>query len=147
MSNIVIVQPKQVYVAAASSELQRAEGAIQALRDLGHTVVHDWPAEVRRVGSANPTDAAYVSRRKWAIQDFDGVMSCQVFWLLMPHAEGFGAGVELGYALGMKYPAPRIIVSGPYRRSIFTALVTECYPTDVAALEAEFMPQEGRSNG
>jgi len=125
-----------VYVAASSRELERAEGAIQALKDLGHTVVHDWPALVRAVGSANPRHASDDKRMMWASEDLNGVSDADVFWLLMPNVEGgFGAGVELGYAIAGQ---GAIVCSGPVKRSIFTVYADRVYDTDLDALKAEF---------
>lgn len=133
---IIIVPSYKVYVAGGSHEIARCEDAIQALKDLGHTVVHNWPAMVRAVGSANPADATDDMRHAWAEQDLDGVAAADILWLLMPDREGFGAAVELGYAIGSD---TEIIVSGPHQRSIFTVYADRVYPTDLDALKAEFM--------
>lgn len=132
----------RVYVAASSNELARAKWAIKELRELGHVVTHDWPAEVESVGSANPPDARETDRVIWADGDLVGIEEADVFWLLMPEAEGFGAGVELGYALAMGHfvggPSPRVVCSGPVARSIFTALADKLYIHDCDALYSEF---------
>lgn len=133
---IIIVPAYKVYVAGGSHEIARCEDAIQALRDLGHTVVHDWPRMVREVGSANPRDATDDMRQAWAEQDLDGVAEADVLWLLMPEREGFGAAVELGYAIA---GGADIVISGPHQRSIFTVYADRVYPTDLDALKAEFM--------
>ena len=131
----------KVYVAASSRELARAEGAIQALRDLGHEVTHDWPRMVRAVGEANPADADDVLRLQWAEEDLLGIRAADTFWLLMPDYGGFGAGVELGYALGNLLGYVRVIVSGQHTNSIFTVYADAVYPTDLAALKAEFVSE------
>jgi hypothetical protein len=133
----------RIYVAASSKELDRAKWAINELRALGHTVTHDWPAEVEKVGSANPTDATIDEAASWSIEDLDGVDDAEVLWLLVPEADGFGAGVELGYAICLRdrtFDAPpiHIVCSGPYLRSIFTSLADALYMTDMDALHAEF---------
>ena len=133
---------KRVYVAASSKELERAENAIQALLDLGHSVAHDWPAMIRRVGSANPADASPELNAQWANEDLAELESSEVLWLLMPAEGGFGAAVELGFALGKE--DMHIVVSGPaVRRSIFTSLACAEYATDAEALEAEFASEAG----
>ena len=132
---IIIVQSRKVYVAASSRELERAEAAIQALKDLGHTVTHEWPPLVRAVGEANPQGATDDMRYHWAFEDLAGVAAADVFWLLMPYSEGFGAGVELGYAIASFTP---VVVSGPHKRSIFAACAETVYNTDLDALKAEF---------
>lgn len=123
-----------VYVAGSSDQLERAKSAIKALEDRGHVVTHNWVELVEAVGSANPVDASRAERRKWAADDLRGVHKADIMWLLMPHEGGFGAAVELGYALAHGIP---IIASGTWTRSIFTAFAT-CYDRDDLALAAEF---------
>lgn len=128
-----------IYVAGSSSELDRAEDAMLALERAGHTISHDWVADVRRVGSANPPDSSRKERLLWARGDLSGVERADVFWLLMPASGGFGAGVELGYAIANSIP---IVVSGPYDRSIFTAFAYHLYNTDDVALHEYFKESE-----
>jgi nucleoside 2-deoxyribosyltransferase len=52
----------------------------------------------------------------------------------MPFEGGFGAGVELGYAIAKSIP---IVCSGSCTRSIFTAFA-DCYDRDDQALDAVF---------
>ncbi len=123
-----------VYVAASSKELGRAKTVMSMLRNAGHTVTHDWPAIIEARGMANPVDATEDERWDWAIDDLAGVAKADVLWLLVPAENGAGAFVELGYALARKKP---VICSGPFLRSIFTAMAV-CYDSDLAAFETEF---------
>ena len=139
----------RVYVAASSSELPRAKEAMMQLRAAGHEVTGDWVAEIEAVGAANPADAAKSKRVKWSASCLYGVEQADAIWLLMPASEGFGAAVELGYAIGERRfrmwededgdRKLRIVVSGPAAmRSIFTAMADVTYPTDAAAFKKEF---------
>lgn len=142
----------RVYVAASSAELSRAKEAMRQLRAAGHQVTQDWVAEIEAVGAANPTGAAKSKRVKWSASCLYGVEQADAIWLLMPETEGFGAAVELGYAIGERRfrmwededgdRKLRIVVSGPsHERSIFTAMADVAYPTDAAAFRAEFSRQ------
>jgi hypothetical protein len=126
----------RIYVAASSKELGRAKWAMDAVRKLGHDITHDWVQCVEEEGEANPASASYTQRANWAEDDLCGVQEADVLWLLMPESEGFGAAVELGYALSKPYK--RVVVSGCHERTIFTALANACYDNDGAALAQEF---------
>jgi hypothetical protein len=106
-----------------------------ALERKGHTITHDWVTPVRHEGYANPPDASLYARLKWGRDDLAGVDACQVLWILMPSKEGFGAGVELGYAIAKGIP---IVVSGAHSRSIYTAFATLCFDRDDQALDEYF---------
>jgi nucleoside 2-deoxyribosyltransferase len=125
----------RIYVAGSSDQLERVEDAMIALERKGHTICHDWVTPVKQVGEANPPDASLYARLRWARDDLAGVDSAQVLWVLMPSKEGFGAGVELGYAIAKGIP---IVVSGCHTRSIFTAFATECFDRDDQALDQYF---------
>lgn len=123
----------RVYVAGSSLQLDRVTAAMNAIEERGHEVTHDWCAEVRAVGHANPPEACLFDQLKWARDDLAGVSDADVFWLLMPTEGGFGAAVELGYAIAK---GVTIIVSGGTpSRSIFTAFATAVYERDDQALE------------
>jgi len=123
-----------IYVAASSKQMDRAREAMAKLRAAGHTIAHDWVAEVEAVGSANPPDATLEERWDWAIDDFAGIDRADVLWLLVPAEGGAGAWVELGYALAKRKP---VICSGCHERSIFTAMAV-CYDRDDQAFDQEF---------
>lgn len=126
-------QKLRVYVAASSKELERAKWAMAQVRALGHDITHDWVRCVEQEGEANPAAATLSQCQKWAWDDLEGVSNADVVWVLMPDQDGFGAGVELGYALSNPYM--RIICSGPTRRSIFSALADNCFPNDSDVVE------------
>jgi hypothetical protein len=127
----------RVYVAASSSQIDRAKDAMRTLAEAGHEVTSDWTRMIEDRGEANPADASFEERRDWAAEDVRGVAVCDVLWLLMPSDRpSFGAGVEFGFALGDG--AIRTVVSGLCEASIFTALADACYDRDDLAFAAEF---------
>jgi nucleoside 2-deoxyribosyltransferase len=125
---------RKVYVAASSNQLERAKQTMAVLEERGYTVTHDWVTEVEVVGEANPVGASMTARANWAKADLSGVAAADVMLLLMPAEGGFGAAVELGYALALGIP---VVASGCTERTIFTALA-RCFDRDDLALEAAF---------
>ena len=128
----------RVYVAASSSQIDRAKDAMRILAEAGHEVTSDWTRMIEDRGEANPADASLEERRAWSEEDlYRGVARCDALWLLMPSDRpSFGAGVEFGFALGDG--AIRTVVSGLCEASIFTALADACYDRDDLAFAAEF---------
>jgi hypothetical protein len=138
----------KVYVAGASSEIERAEKWIAALRATGVEVTSTWPEIIRKVGVANPMTAPREQRQIWSAQDLSEVSHAEVFWFLLP--EGVptaGAYTEFGYAMFLGAAAREarecgisgappfwIIVSGK-ETSIFTALADH-YDSDDEAFRA-----------
>jgi hypothetical protein len=136
----------KIYVAAASSEMERAEKWMAALRSAGIEVVSTWPEVIRKVGSANPMGASREDRAMWASTDLAEVSSADVFWLLLGKPTS-GAWVELGYAVMLGAVAKQarlaeiegvpdlwLICSGT-ETSIFSALAHH-YATDEEAFRA-----------
>lgn len=126
---------QRIYVAGSSAQLERARAAMDALKERGYLVAHDWVTEVEKVGSANPPDAPMAKQAAWAREDLQGVLFADYLWLLMPAEEGWGAAVELGYALANSVP---VIISGLHNRSIFSSLAAERFDRDDQALDACF---------
>jgi nucleoside 2-deoxyribosyltransferase len=124
----------RIYVAASSDQLERAKAAIEALQANGHVVTHDWTIAVEEHGTANPRDATVEQRAAWATDDLTGVHDADILWLLMPGQGGFGAAVELGYALA--HGRPIVVSGGDPMRSIFTAFATVYDRDDQALAEA-----------
>lgn len=138
----------KVYVAGASSEMERAEKWMAALREVGIEVTSTWPEVIRKVGVANPMDAPRTDRALWAAQDLSEVSGSDVLWFLLPEGRPTaGAYTEFGYAVFMGAAASQardagipgaplfwIIVSGK-ETSIFTALADH-FVSDEEALDA-----------
>jgi hypothetical protein len=139
----------KVYVAGASSEMERAEQLMAALRAIGIDVVSTWPEVIRKVGAANPMTASREQRATWSAIDLDEVSRANVFWLLLPKGRPTaGAYTEFGYAvmhgalaqqareLGVReVPDFYWIIASGEETSIFTALADH-FATDEMALNA-----------
>lgn len=135
-------QGERVYIAGASSEIERIELWSAALRKAGVLVVSTWPEVVRKVGSANPMTATRNERAGWANTDLNEIVEASVFWLLLPTGKPTaGAYTELGFAIlqsrmqhdarNMGFPViPLITISSGKETSIFTALTHRHTATD-----------------
>jgi hypothetical protein len=136
----------RVYVAAASSEIERAEKWMARLREAGVEVVSTWPEVIRKVGAANPMEASREERAGWASADLSELSSANVLWLLLPEKPTSGMWIEYGYGLcfgavakeareaGVEGAPKFQIVSSGIERSIFTALAPN-YESDEVAFE------------
>ena len=130
----------RIYLAAASSQVARAERWRDALRSTEKFVVtHDWMAQVRAAQAAgHVTDAtlAIDERVVHAKNDWDAVHTADVVWLLLPSPGKFSTGcwVELGMALERQrlvLPRSTIVLSGENLHAcLFTALVPRHYVRD-----------------
>ena len=109
-----------VYVAGASAEVDMIVGYMAALREGGVHITHDWTPDVilaRRM-CVSERELAGALRMKAASEDFAGVASADILWLVVPEASSVGCWAELGYAHGVGTP---IVASGPcVLRTIFT---------------------------
>lgn len=123
-----------VYVAGGSSEAELCASWMQRLRDAGHTIAVDWVANIRAVGDANPREASENDRYRWTEDDLDGASDADVFWLLVPEKPSIGCWVELGWC--SRVSGAQIIVSGDWRKSIFTSLADARYDTHDEAFAA-----------
>lgn len=120
-----------VYIAAASAEIERADHWARRLRAAGIGCTSSWIENVRRVGAGNPVDAGADKRRGWSLGCLADVEGSDALWLLAPPADvvTFGAWVELGYAFSRD---KLLVSSGLDARSIFGALGLE-FTTDLDA--------------
>jgi hypothetical protein len=139
------VSDLRVYVAGASSEMERAERYMAKLREAGVTVTSTWPEVIRSQpnGEANPMSVPRAVRARWARTDLDEVSSSNFLWLLVPKVPSAGAHVEFGYAAMLMrsfdmaeavgiddaVPAFELLCSGK-ETSIFTALSPNHFDTD-----------------
>ncbi len=110
----------KIYVAGASSEIERAEAMIARLKTAGIIVTCTWTENIRKVGHGNPATATHEQRLKWSEQDLREVDQAQLLWFLLPREPNvtFGAWVELGFATAR---AKRIVLSGQ-SNNIFVGL-------------------------
>jgi hypothetical protein len=128
----------KVYVAGASAERDLIASYMGRLRHAGIEVVHNWPAIIDRVGTAQDGTTSEEDRRRYASEDLQMALEANAFWLLIPQATPtIGAWVELGFVMAVWSPVrrkKRIVISGAYHRSIFTSLADKCYSTHDDAL-------------
>lgn len=139
----------KVYIAAASSEIDRAEFFFKLLTSQGIECTSSWIANVRSVGEGNPVAATFEDRKRWALDNLLAIEASAVVWILAPSTGVFshGAYFELGYAVARARSSvatawvnstsvrPKIIASGGDHRWVFLALADELYKTDTNALE------------
>lgn len=120
---------KRVYVAGASAEVDMVAAYAVALRGNGWQTTYDWTIDVlaaRQSGEAD-ADLSGFRRQQLARLDIRGVRDADVVWLLVPPpGRSAGAWLELGYAFGIGRPT---VVSGEWRRSIFTEMANLRYDT------------------
>ncbi len=125
-----------VYVAGSSSELERAERVIGALRDGGVEITHDWTRGVRDARERGIVDDASLSPGEAyaaAREDHDAVRRSDAFLLLAPTTPTRGAWVELGLALA-SVPGAVVVSGAASGDSIFTRLADRIFHTDDAAV-------------
>jgi hypothetical protein len=124
-----------IYVAGASAEADIVAGYIEQLTDAGLTVTLDWTIHVRKCRAAGITDADLSrTERKWhAGADLDAVDRANFFWLVIPEKPSLGCWTELGAALAVR-DRNVVIVSGDWKRFIFTELAARRFDTHEEAL-------------
>lgn len=121
----------KIYIAGASSEIERAEKWIARCREAGIEVTSTWCDNIRKVGAANPANASFIQRREWALVDLAEVKAAHVFWLLLP-SNGHrtdGAWAELAYA----HAHGKWIHASGTHHNIFIGLVNWLHTTDEEA--------------
>lgn len=127
-----------VYIAASSSEMDRAEKWKKALEAEGVQVNSTWIDVIRNQpnGEANPRDATIEQKKAWCLKDVKEALGSSVLWLLMPQGpHSFGATFEYAFYVALSPDHNQHFVSGDYKRSIFTSFST-CFDKDEDAFEA-----------
>lgn len=129
-------EPLKVYVAGAMVErAERAIPVMRALREAGITITHDWTTDVQEYSNAEQSDAGVPDdiRYRCAVLDMQGVKDADLVLLLAANERGSsGSWVEFGIAIGRGVP---VIVAGEKaRRTIFTSLAREIFPSDAEAV-------------
>lgn len=136
------IKPHRIYIAGASSEMERAVAARDWLTKAGLEVVSTWTDVVAAVGDANPASATPADRRAWSVTDLEQVGKCDLLWFLVPPRETptRGGWLEVGYArAGRKI----LLFSGDCSQSIFCALGTECQNDQEAMAHIAYLAREG----
>ena len=122
----------KVYVCGGSSEMNEVADLMGRLREMGHTITHDWIATIRANGEANPRGASHRQRVRWSAEDIAGIEEADVVWVVLPVKPSFGCAFEAGFALGHGHS---MIVSGDWRASIFTSQAEARFNQHEHALE------------
>lgn len=147
----------KVYVAASSSEMERAKNAIAMLTAIGIECTSRWVATIERVGDANPAEATREDRVQWAQDNLDDIERSDAVWMLAPSpgVMSHGAFFELGFAIALRNNraflegvlTPRIVASGGDHRWVFLALADFVEPNDAMGLDAvvELFHEEART--
>jgi hypothetical protein len=129
-----------VYVAGASSEIERAERFIAQLKAMGARITYDWTAEIRRRAAAGladhhltPEEAAYIA---WL--NIRAVQAADFAVVLVPHPPASTSGAWAELAAGALSDRTCVIaVASPAlaQRYMFVHLAEQIVPTDDRALE------------
>lgn len=93
----------RIYVAGASSEIERAERVIHFALGAGLVVTEDWPKVMR--SQAGPDSTLHASALRPILQRcLDGVMAADALLLLLPNTGHATVGMwaDLGYALALR---------------------------------------------
>lgn len=140
------------YIAASSSEIERAERLMKIARARGDEITHDWTVDVRDAiaRGVREEDIHDEVALVGALMDIGGVVKADRLVYLVPPKplSTSGAWVELGVAHTLREFVPRpgymkplqIVCAGSpmsVRRSIFTRLADAFVYSDVDALEPE----------
>lgn len=126
---------RRLYIAGASAEIDMVAAYMKMARERGWAITFDWTRDVFEARAAGVADSALSDDRRaaLAVLDLEGVRLADAVWLLVPPpGRSAGAWLELGYAISMQ---KRIVVSGDYRRSIFTSLASKCFEHHTEVLD------------
>lgn len=125
----------KVYVAGASSDIERAEAVMAKLREHGIEVTSTWPEVIRKVGGANPPQMVQLERKKVSVQDLLEVEQAHVLLVLQPSLgkTTIGAYVEMGFAFSRTKWILWSCGGEPCYSTIFTG-ITDVVQTDNAAI-------------
>lgn len=111
----------RVYVAGASREAKQVEHYMTGLREHGVDISHDW-ITLMKLAPVHERHLTPTARRRAAELDANAVRGSDVVWLMIPDEATIGAWVEFGIVLGDILRHACVIVSGDWRRTIFTEL-------------------------
>ena len=139
---------RRIYVAGASIEHERvASFADRLCVNDRYFITYPWWQDVAKAKAEglSDRDMSKGQRKLQALRDlYEGVLSADVFWLLVPATSSTGAWCELGAALVSAHMADRglgggpdpyvVIVSGDIQASIFTSLAHHGFATHDEAL-------------
>lgn len=123
-----------LYIAGASAEVDMVVEYAAKAAAIGWHQTFEWWRDVLENRKRNVPDVALTDKERERLSraDLEGVARAEVVWLIIPPpGRSAGAWLELGAAIATK---KRIIVSGDWRRSIFTSLAERRFDTHDEAL-------------
>jgi hypothetical protein len=125
---------KRIYVAGASTEAALISDCMRKLESAGYVITEDWTKSVIANRNEGKTDAALTLEEMtiFASNDRGGVLSADMFWLVIPTGKSVGCWVELGMAIAHAIPS---VVSGVWEGKIFCALADQRCATHDEALQ------------
>lgn len=102
----------KIYVAAKFNDKNRVKETYDLLKKAGHTITHEWIHNKE----SYPFDVDPIFTAQCATQDFNGVLSADIFILLSNAEPSLGASGELGAAIAsfIHFQKPYIYVVGPH---------------------------------
>lgn len=121
-----------IYVAASSKEIPRAEAAMRLVRELGGRVVGEWTEPIAIAGDSEGTKQTDEERAELSAEQLIHVSRADALVILIPEVEKtVGAWVELGCAFGASVPC---VASCVAPRLPWAAAWVEMRRTDEAAV-------------
>lgn len=124
---------RTIYIAGASAEAEKIAGFAESVVGAGWVIALPWwlpfTAGVLKYGADR--DVRSDIRLHAAEEDLDAVRWAKAVWLVVPEAPSTGAWVEFGASLAY---GRHTIVSGDWRRTIFSELADERFDTHAEAL-------------
>lgn len=134
--------PRSIYIASGSSEIELARSAIASVKDLGFSVTNDWTEDPGwAVALPGGVDNRPIEEKKRsALSDVKGILDAYTFWLLAPAKASRGAYTEQGIALSRLHVpwadmSGRIIVSGPQASlDLFSSIADHCFDSHDRAI-------------
>lgn len=125
-----------VYVAAKTHDVRRAQKVIGWLRDCGHHVTYDWTEGVVRLGDANEADLSPEVQKGIAERDRKGVLEARLV-VALGHPLVCGTLIEVGMACA--FGTPVWLVGEWPRSSVFFFLesVTRIHNDDALRKHVE----------
>lgn len=102
----------KIYVSAKFDDKERVRNLYALLKQQGHTITHEWIHNK----PSYPFESDPLFTAQCASDDFNGVLTADVFILLSNAKPSLGASGELGAAIGsfITFKKPYIYVIGPH---------------------------------
>jgi len=122
---------KTIYLSGGWADAPEVSFWAGAIEGVGFRIAHDWFLSAMDPNTKSDGDLSDAERVRIAKEEFEAVLGCDVFWLLVPSYNGSkGSWFEFGVACALaaayeKIDEPQkvsVIVSGAWRGTIFTSL-------------------------